>query len=163
MSREDPQMKIRLPFDLKSRIERLAILNGRSMNAEIVFRLQQLTFKSDVLSEVPNAHLMAFQQLSRRYGIDIEEQIISIAMKYVFEELDQEHAKFRVGMLTFEENDARSMLSYVDELRSQIKDRNDVIDSLLFKIQKILFGDDVRPVDDMAARLDSPPSGSSST
>lgn len=41
MSREDPQMKIRLPADLKDRIEALAKQAGRSMNAEIVTRLQQ--------------------------------------------------------------------------------------------------------------------------
>lgn len=40
MSREDPQMKIRLPADLKDRIEELSKQAGRSMNAEIVIRLQ---------------------------------------------------------------------------------------------------------------------------
>lgn len=41
MSREDPQMKIRLAPDLKDRIEDAAKENGRSMNAEIVARLHQ--------------------------------------------------------------------------------------------------------------------------
>lgn len=40
MSREDPQMKIRLPADLKDHIEAAAKESGRSMNAEIVARLQ---------------------------------------------------------------------------------------------------------------------------
>ncbi len=40
MSREDPQMKIRLPADLKDRIEAASKEAGRSMNAEIVTRLE---------------------------------------------------------------------------------------------------------------------------
>lgn len=40
MSREDPQMKIRLPADLKDSVEVAAKANNRSMNAEIVARLQ---------------------------------------------------------------------------------------------------------------------------
>ncbi|MDC7704053.1 Arc family DNA-binding protein [Vogesella sp. LYT22W] len=40
MSREDPQMKLRLPLDLKQQIEEVAKANNRSMNAEIVARLQ---------------------------------------------------------------------------------------------------------------------------
>ena len=41
MTREDPQMKIRLTDDLKKSIERAAHESGRSMNAEIVARLQK--------------------------------------------------------------------------------------------------------------------------
>lgn len=40
MSREDPQMKIRLPADLKECIENAATKGKRSLNAEIVARLQ---------------------------------------------------------------------------------------------------------------------------
>ncbi len=40
MSREDPQMKIRLPADLKDQIESASKNSGRSMNAEIVARLE---------------------------------------------------------------------------------------------------------------------------
>jgi hypothetical protein len=41
MSREDLQMKIRLPADLKDAIERESKLNKRSLNAEVVARLEQ--------------------------------------------------------------------------------------------------------------------------
>lgn len=61
MSREDPQMKIRLPADLKDQIEAAAKAAGRSMNAEIVARLEQsfkqeeegfdLAFRSAVLED----------------------------------------------------------------------------------------------------------------
>ncbi len=39
MSREDPQLRIRLPIELKEKIEGSAKANNRSMNAEIIFRL----------------------------------------------------------------------------------------------------------------------------
>lgn len=39
MTREDPQMKIRLPAELKERIETASKEAGRSMNSEIVTRL----------------------------------------------------------------------------------------------------------------------------
>lgn len=48
MSREDPQMKIRLPADLKDQIETASKNSGRSMNAEIVARLQ------DSFNPLPN-------------------------------------------------------------------------------------------------------------
>jgi hypothetical protein len=41
MAREDPQMKIRLPEPLKERIEEAARESGRSMNAEIAWRLEE--------------------------------------------------------------------------------------------------------------------------
>jgi hypothetical protein len=40
MSREDPQMKIRLPVELKARVEDASSKNNRTMNAEIVDRLE---------------------------------------------------------------------------------------------------------------------------
>ena len=41
MTREDPQMKLRMPAELRDHIAELAKANGRSMNAEIVARLEQ--------------------------------------------------------------------------------------------------------------------------
>lgn len=40
MSRDFPQLKLRLPEDIKARIADAASLNGRSVNAEIVARLR---------------------------------------------------------------------------------------------------------------------------
>jgi len=51
MSREDPQMKIRMPEALKARIEQAAEAAGRSMNSEIVARLQA-TFDETVVTTV---------------------------------------------------------------------------------------------------------------
>ncbi|WP_343654530.1 Arc family DNA-binding protein [Paraburkholderia caribensis] len=41
MTREDPQMKLRLPVELKDRLMTLAEENGRSLNAEVVKRLEE--------------------------------------------------------------------------------------------------------------------------
>lgn len=40
MSRDDPQMAVRLPVELKAWLAATAVLNRRSQNAEIVFRLE---------------------------------------------------------------------------------------------------------------------------
>lgn len=52
MSREDPQMKIRLPADLKDQIEAAAKAAGRSMNAEIVARLENALVSQPAVSDV---------------------------------------------------------------------------------------------------------------
>lgn len=49
MSRQDPQLKLRLPEALKADIETAAKQNNRSMNSEIVDRLQA-TFANEDLS-----------------------------------------------------------------------------------------------------------------
>lgn len=40
MARTDPQINIRVPAELKKELELLAIENGRSLNAEVVLRLE---------------------------------------------------------------------------------------------------------------------------
>ena len=46
MSREDPQLKIRLPLELKEKITQSAADHGRSINSEVVARLEQ-SFAND--------------------------------------------------------------------------------------------------------------------
>ena len=41
MSREDPQLKIRLPLELKEKITQSAADHGRSINSEVIARLEQ--------------------------------------------------------------------------------------------------------------------------
>ncbi|MFU8925108.1 Arc family DNA-binding protein [Acinetobacter puyangensis] len=41
MSREDPQLKVRLPQELKDKITESASSLGRSINADVVARLEQ--------------------------------------------------------------------------------------------------------------------------
>lgn len=49
MSREDPQLKLRLTAEMRDEIRDAALANGRSMNAEIVARLsgQQRTIRDE--------------------------------------------------------------------------------------------------------------------
>lgn len=55
MQKADAQMKIRLPDDLKLRIERSAREGGRSLNSEIVRRLEQ-TFSTSLSFEVKETY-----------------------------------------------------------------------------------------------------------
>ncbi|WP_180105396.1 Arc family DNA-binding protein [Acinetobacter sp. YH12087] len=47
MSREDPQLKIRLPLELKEKIIQSAADHGRSINSEVVARLEDSFKESD--------------------------------------------------------------------------------------------------------------------
>lgn len=47
MSREDPQLKIRLPLELKEKITESAAEYGRSINSEVVTRLEESFEKDD--------------------------------------------------------------------------------------------------------------------
>jgi hypothetical protein len=63
MSREDPQMKIRFPPELKAEIEAAAKANSRSMNAEVVVRLLA-SFEEDAgeLKRLISALMKALQE-----------------------------------------------------------------------------------------------------
>lgn len=41
MARNDPQMNLRVPMDLKEKIEKAAFDNGRTITAESIYRLEQ--------------------------------------------------------------------------------------------------------------------------
>lgn len=48
MARNDPQMNLRVPMELKEKIEKTAFENGRTITAEAVFRLEQ-SFNNQVV------------------------------------------------------------------------------------------------------------------
>lgn len=52
MSREDPQLKLRLTEDLKAKVADAARTNGRSVNAEIVARLTRTFEDEDAVSDL---------------------------------------------------------------------------------------------------------------
>jgi predicted DNA-binding protein len=62
MARNDPQMNIRIPSDLKEKIEKAKEASGRSMNAEIVHRLEA-SFMTD--KEYADAKGVALERVSR--------------------------------------------------------------------------------------------------
>jgi predicted DNA-binding protein len=58
MAREDPQMKLRVPTELKARVEEAAQHAGRSLNAEIVHRLER-SFVVDEQLAIPLLETLA--------------------------------------------------------------------------------------------------------
>lgn len=65
MSRADPQINIRVPIELKKEIEHAAIENSRSLNAEVVHRLQDSLSRGKVnKSDFTTEELM--EELSSR-------------------------------------------------------------------------------------------------
>ncbi|HBN7263402.1 TPA: Arc family DNA-binding protein [Escherichia coli] len=92
MSREDPQLRIRLPVELKEKIDDAAKANNRSMNAEIVQRLDQ-SFLNEVLEdEVVSAN----QAL--RLANNAKDELSNIIFKRTFAEINK---KARMGHKEF--------------------------------------------------------------
>lgn len=54
MSREDPQFKLRLPADLKAKLDQRAKMNGRSINSELVQIVQEALAKPSQISGYRN-------------------------------------------------------------------------------------------------------------
>ncbi|MEK5787667.1 Arc family DNA-binding protein [Acinetobacter johnsonii] len=57
MSREDPQLKIRLPLELKEKITESAAEHGRSINSEVVARLEE-SFTSGLVASDPYKRML---------------------------------------------------------------------------------------------------------
>jgi hypothetical protein len=65
MARTDPQINLRVPADLKKKIELIAVENSRSINAEVVQRLEQsFEQKFEDIDSVPTEELM--KELAKR-------------------------------------------------------------------------------------------------
>lgn len=52
MSRKDPQIKLRLPVDLKTALETSAAENQRTLNGELLYRLTQTMDKENRLDRI---------------------------------------------------------------------------------------------------------------
>ncbi|MER3352466.1 MAG: Arc family DNA-binding protein [Hoeflea sp. D1-CHI-28] len=86
----DPQFKLRLPAELKARIEKAAFDNNRSMNAEIVHRLDS-TF-----AELEAHHI-------RPYSDDQSGDSFAVRpgdhrLFHVIEELEKQLANLKTGL-----------------------------------------------------------------
>ncbi|MFK3915761.1 Arc family DNA-binding protein [Psychrobacter sp. NPDC078501] len=82
----EPQYKLRMPHELKDKIKSSAENKNRSMNADIVARLEQ-TFKQEESSDMPSASnvliVSAMYQTLREEGYTHEkaEQVITDSVK----------------------------------------------------------------------------------
>lgn len=90
MAREDPQMKLRLPEELKSKISMAAEENGRSMNAEIIARLEWYESGGKKFEKAINEHadavmetLNATQKLSQARDAVIANQDILLKQREI--------------------------------------------------------------------------------
>lgn len=92
MSREDPQLRIRLPIELKEKVEESAKSNNRSMNAEIVSRLET-TFLSEVQEDEVISAQDAIQIVSKA-----KYELSGIIFKRTFAEINR---KIRIGHTNF--------------------------------------------------------------
>ncbi|AOM40158.1 Arc family DNA-binding protein [Xenorhabdus hominickii] len=92
MSREDPQLRIRLPIELKEKIEETAKANSRSMNAEIVQRLD-VSF----LNELPTEKLIPAKD-AVQIANKAKEELSGIILKRTFNEINK---KIRIGHTQF--------------------------------------------------------------
>ncbi|HHG9067071.1 TPA: Arc family DNA-binding protein [Citrobacter freundii] len=95
MSREDPQLRIRLPIELKVKIEESAKSNNRSMNAEIVQRLD-----ASFLSEIQEDEVISAQEAIQIVS-KAREELSGIIFKRTFSEINK---KVRIGHTTFHIN-----------------------------------------------------------
>jgi len=80
MSREDPQFKLRLPAELKAKLDQRAKMNGRSINAELVQIVQDAIAKPSPVSgyrdeaekladeQSEQVKKMVFETLKSMYG-----------------------------------------------------------------------------------------------
>lgn len=125
MSREDPQMKIRLPADLKDQIETAAKDAGRSMNAEIIERLSHTQHDEETVKILRNntvllrtlANFVLLQHKHPDVMKPMEEAIISMAQSIKNTEDDTQ-------LLAVSK---KSFIEYVDLLTEQVNKITDIL------------------------------------
>lgn len=92
MSREDPQLRIRLPIELKEKVEESAKSNGRSMNAEIIQRLE-VSF----LGEIQEDEVISAKD-ALNIAILAKDELSNTIYRRTFAEINK---KIRMGHKTF--------------------------------------------------------------
>ncbi|XUA17421.1 Arc family DNA-binding protein [Citrobacter sp. OP27] len=92
MSRDDPQLRIRLPIELKEKIDDAAKSNNRSMNAEIVQRLD-----TSFLNEMQEDEVVSANEVLR-IANNAKEELSNIIFKRTFAEINK---KARMGHKEF--------------------------------------------------------------
>jgi len=114
MSREDPQFRIRLPVELKGKVEESAKINNRSLNAEIVHRLN-----ASFLSEISSDELISAQDALEIIS-KAKDELSGVIFKRTFAEINRKvrmgHTSFSIDLTDLEldglnENDFESVFS----------------------------------------------------
>lgn len=81
MSRKDPQVNIRLPEDLKAELHEIAEFNSRSVNAEIVLRLQVSLLKEK--SDIGIISADVAKELAQQSRLDGNNALLALCMDEV--------------------------------------------------------------------------------
>ncbi|RUT65189.1 Rha family transcriptional regulator [Morganella morganii] len=122
MSREDPQLRVRLPIELKEKIEDAAKSNSRSMNAEIVQRLDM-----SFLNEPPSDELISAQDAAH-IASKAREELSGVILKKTFDEINKKirigHTQFCVSLSEFELDtlDDDDFFSVLDPTLNRLKE-----------------------------------------
>jgi len=91
MARNDPQMNLRVPMELKEKIEKTALENGRTITAEAVYRLER-SFEKDDAAEFDKGFVLQVIKSQESTITDLTDQIKHLKMS--FDVLTKElHAK----------------------------------------------------------------------
>ncbi|MEE8658646.1 Arc family DNA-binding protein [Sorlinia euscelidii] len=88
-TRDDPQFRIRLPWDLKERLENIAEQEGRSLNSEIQRRLERSldVAKPTSATQVVGSDTHQFDAASPS-GSGISDDRLSVVLRHLNEALD---------------------------------------------------------------------------
>ena len=81
MARNDPQMNLRVPMELKEKIEKTALENGRTITAEAVYRLEQ-SFEKDDAAEFDKEFVLHVIQNQQATIQDLTDQIKHFKMSF---------------------------------------------------------------------------------
>ncbi len=81
MARNDPQMNLRVPMELKEKIEKTALENGRTITAEAVYRLER-SFEKDDAAEFDKGSVLQVIQNQQATIQDLTDQIKHFKMSF---------------------------------------------------------------------------------
>ncbi|HHT8226877.1 TPA: Arc family DNA-binding protein [Citrobacter braakii] len=127
MSREDPQLRIRLPIELKEKIEETAKANNRSMNAEIVKRLD-----SSFMSEISEHEVISAKD-ALQIAFNAKDALSRIIFERTFAEINKKvrigHKEFciELGDLELEGLDEEDFYAIFDATFNKLKELGYVI------------------------------------
>lgn len=84
MARNDPQMNLRVPMELKEKIEKAALDNGRTITAEAVYRLENsfennsYNFNKAIVSDAFFESLSGLVEILQEEGVESDKLLIAL-------------------------------------------------------------------------------------
>ncbi|HBF31479.1 Arc family DNA-binding protein [Rhizobium sp.] len=122
MGREDPQLKLRLPEEMKTRIAAAARANGRSLNAEIIKRLQETLEFDDFKTAHPPAIEEIDFPISQSFSAINQDLAEQLKKEIAYAKRDRESIRIIINDLRFERETLRLLQ---DDLAEIIKNKSE--------------------------------------